>query len=334
MKVLLTKNLFPDDIKYIQDRLPNGIELIFPKGYSESELIDSVGEVDVLLGGFFSRELLKHAKKLKFAQIPWTGVDNLDFDLLGEFQTVVCNSHSNSEIVAEYAVAMMFDAAKKLTYHDRELRKGNWNRISPGVQNRVSPFSRKITNSNIGLIGFGAIGQHIYKMLQGFSCNFVSFTRSGVIPKEFRQQIKSFQITEFINEAKELDFVFLAIPLTLETKGLIREEYFNAMSDKCIFINISRGQILNPEHFYKALAENKIGGAAIDTWYNYPTATSPVVLPSVDYPFHKLDNLILSPHRAGYVDTGFPHLDDAIDNLKGAFRGEKLKNVISLNTKY
>ena len=61
-------------------------------------------------------------------QIPWTGVDNLNFELLKKYNVTVCNSHSNSLAVAEHAIALMFDAAKKISYHDRLLRIGEWNR--------------------------------------------------------------------------------------------------------------------------------------------------------------------------------------------------------------
>ena len=334
MNILLTKKMMSQDIEYIQSGLSSDIKLIFPESYDEATLVNNVSEAEVLLGGFFSEGLLSHAKNLKFAQIPWTGVDNLDFDLLRKHNVVVCNSHSNSEVVAEHAVAMMMDAAKKLSYHDREMRGGNWNRLFPNTQNNISPFSQKISGSKIGIIGFGAIGQSIVNMLKGFSCSFHVFTRSGLIAEEFKNKVEWFQIIDFIDKAKELDVVFVAIPLTKETQGIIDNHFFNALSAHSILINISRGQVLNPTHLYDALLNKKIGGAAIDTWYNYPSPSNPKVFPSIEFPFHELDNIILSPHRAGYIDSGFPHLDDAIENLNRFVKGESLKNIISLNNTY
>jgi phosphoglycerate dehydrogenase-like enzyme len=334
MNILLTKKMMSQDIAYIQSGLSSDIKLIFPESYDEATLVNNVSKAEVLLGGFFSEGLLSHARNLKFAQIPWTGVDNLDFDLLRKHNVVVCNSHSNSEVVAEHAVAMMMDAAKKLSYHDREMRKGNWNRLFPDTQNNISPFSQKISGSKIGIIGFGAIGQSIVNMLKGFSCSFHVFTRSGLIAEEFKNKVEWFKIKDFIDKAKELDVVFVAIPLTKETQGIIDKHFFNAMSANSILINISRGQVLNPTHLYDVLLNKQIGGAAIDTWYNYPSPSNPMVFPSLEFPFHELDNIILSPHRAGYIDSGFPHLDDAIENLNRFVKGESLKNIISLNNTY
>ncbi len=326
--------MMSQDIEYIQSNISPNIQLVFPASFDENMLINYVPDAEVLLGGFFSEALLSHAKKLKFAQIPWTGVDNLDFDLLRRHNVLVCNSHSSSEVVAEHAVAMMMDASKKLSYHDREMRKGNWNRLFPNTQNKVSPFSKRITGSRIGVIGFGAIGQHIVKMLQGFSCSFQVFTRSGVVAEEYKNKVQGFQISDFLDKAKELDVVFIAIPFTKETQGMIDDRFFKAMSKDSTLINISRGQILNPEHLFQALLNKQIGSAAIDTWYNYPSPSNPIVFPSLEFPFHELDNIILSPHRAGYVDSGFPHLDDAIENLNRFVKGESLKNIISLKNSY
>jgi phosphoglycerate dehydrogenase-like enzyme len=334
MKVLLTKKMMSQDVNYIQSSLNSDIELLFPVNYDEVTLIQYVSEAEVLLGGFFSEGLLSRAKKLKFAQIPWTGVDNLDFDLLRRHKVVVCNSHSNSEVVAEHAVAMMMDAAKKLSYHDRQLRGGNWNRLVPDVPNEVSPFSKKITGAKIGIIGFGSIGQHVVNMLDGFHCSFKIFTRNGVASPEFRQKLVVHKIDEFMAEASDLDFVIVAIPLTKETNGLIDHTYFTAMGDQSVLINISRGQVLNPEDLYLALVNKKIGAAAIDTWYNYPKPNELRAFPSLDFAFHELDNLVLSPHRAGYIDSGFPHLDDAIENINRFAKGLPLMNLVSLNNTY
>lgn len=334
IKVLVTKKLMQSDIDYIEHRLVQGVELIYPSTYDEQGLIEAANDATVLLGGFFSSGLFDACKKLQFAQIPWTGVDSLNFDLLQKYKVTVCNSHSNSNVVAEHAVAMMLDAAKKMSYHDRLMREGNWNRLFPNESNPVSPFSKQIGGSKIGMIGFGAIAQNIAKMLSGFQCSFEIFSRTASLPSECNTGFLAFTIAEFLNRAKFLDFVFVGIPLTETTKGLIDYSFFNAMSQDAILINISRGQVLQEADFFEALQNKTIGAAAIDTWYQYPSPGNPRVFPSKDFPFHELDNLVMSPHRAGYVDSGFPHLDDAITNINNLAENKPLINVISLQNKY
>lgn len=106
------------------------------------------------------------------------------------------------------------------------------------------------------------------------------------------------------------------------------------MNKSSIFINVSRGEIVNETDLYYALKNNIIGSAGIDTWYNYPSFKNPDVYPSIKHDFHKLDNIILSPHRSGYIEDGFPHLDDAIDNLNKFTKNEQLINIVSLKNGY
>lgn len=334
MKVLITKNLFPEDISYIKERINKGIELIIPDNFDEQELIRLSEDADVLFGAFISRNLLKNCRNLKFIQIPWTGVDNLDFDLLSEFDVTVCNSHSNALIIAEHAVALMLDAAKKLSYHDRLLRRGEWNRIRNGQINDISPFSKLVSGSNIGIIGFGSIGTKIYKLLNGFNCNFYIVTKD--IPDNNAEYKNVIYISEneIFASLKNLDFVFISVPLTEQTKGFINKDFFNALNPDTILINISRGEVVNEDDLFYALKEKKIIMAAIDTWFNYPGSNQPMVFPSKKNDFHLLDNLVLSPHRAGYIENGFPHLDDAIENLNRYYNKLDLINIVSLKKKY
>lgn len=334
MKVLITKNLLSEDINYIKKRINKGIELIIPDHFDEQELIRLSEDADVLFGAFISRNLLKNCRNLKFIQIPWTGVDNLDFDLLSEFDLTVCNSHSNALVIAEHAVAMMFDAAKKLSYHDRLLRQGEWNRVRNAQVNEISPFSKFISNSNVGIVGFGSIGTKIYHLLKGYNCNFF------IVSKDFPDNLEKYKDITIITEdkiyssIKHLDFVFISIPLTEETRGFINNDFFNALSPDAIFINISRGEVVIEDDLYRALSEKKIKMAAIDTWFNYPGSNQPKVFPSKKNDFHLLDNLVLSPHRAGYIENSFPHLDDAIENLNRYFTKKELINIVSLTKKY
>jgi lactate dehydrogenase-like 2-hydroxyacid dehydrogenase len=333
MRVLITKKFHKSDLAYIKERLDKGIELVEPETYDEEGFVKQVDNAEVLLGGFISDVLLKKSKDLKFIQIPWTGVDSLDYVLLKKYKVTVCNSHSNSGVVAEHAVALMMDASKKLSFHDRQMRKGDWNRLFPDNKNEITPFSKQISGAKVGMIGFGAIAKNIYSYLSGFECKFSVFTRSGnAVNSNADTQFHS--ISSFKNEANDLDYLFICVPLTDETQGMVDNDMLSSLSKTCILINISRGEVIEQESLYTALKENKLGAAAIDTWYNYPNINVQHVFPSKEFSFHLLDNLVLSPHRAGYVDSGFPHLDDAIENLNRAKKGKDLINVISLENRF
>jgi len=97
---------------------------------------------------------------------------------------------------------------------------------------------------------------------------------------------------------------------------------------------VSRGAIVEEQALFDALKEERIAGAAIDTWYQSPNATHPRIAPSASCDFASLDNLLMSPHRAGYAIGGFPHLDDAIVNLNNLVEGRDLINVIDPTRHY
>lgn len=333
MKVLLTKKFFDTDLNYIRERLSDGIEILIPPDFSEDSLLALAPEADVLFGGLISENLLAASSQLQFIQVPWTGVDNLNYELLRKHEVVICNSHSNSGVVAEHAVALMMDAAKKVAYHDRLMRSGDWNRLFPGNTNKLTPFSKKIAGSKVGLVGFGAISRGIRRLLQGYDCDFKVFTRSGK-PVQEENSLRFFPISDFKTEAADLDYLFICVPLTEATRGMVSTSFLKALPTHSVLINISRGAVIVENDLYEALTNGLLAFAAIDTWYQYPTPDNPNVSPSAENDFHLLDNIVLSPHRAGYVDSGFPHLDDAIENLNRAKAGKPLKNIISLDHKY
>jgi len=334
MKVLCTKPFFDSDINYINERLDSGIELVFPSSYTQEDIVSASKDAEVLLGGLITEELLSEAKNLKFIQIPWTGVDRLDFSLLLKYKPIVCNSHSNSFIVAEHAIALLFDASKKLSYHDRNMREGNWNRPKPFSSNEVSPFSVKISNSKIGIIGFGSIGKNIYQMMRGFNCCFKVFNKNLNCNENNTGDIAFYSSQEINHEIKDLDFVFISVALTEDTKQMINKTFLDSMNNNGILINVSRGEVVDEEALYKALLNKTIAYAGIDTWFNYPSKNNPKQFPSARFPYHKLDNLVMSPHRAGMIQEVFPHLDDAIENINRFNSGKELINKISLTQKY
>lgn len=332
IKVLFTKPFFSADIAYIKKHIPGDVELISPADYTSEEIAKVSGDVDMLFGGLITEEILEASRKLKCIQVPWTGVDKLNFSLLKKYKATVCNSHSNSGVVAEHAVALLFDAAKKLSFHDRYMRQGIWNRPSTTNTSSITPFSKKISNSNIGIVGFGNIGKDIHQMLSGFNCNFKVFNRS--LKKLTLTKTTFYKSSDILKELGTLDFLFISVALTEQTTEMVNASYFNAMKNDAILINISRGEVIDQTALFNALINKDIAFAGIDTWYQYPNKETPVTFPSKENQFETLDNIIMSPHRAGMVDGSFPHLDDAIENINRLYTNKPLINKVSLTNYY
>ena len=334
MKVLLTKKFQSSDVDYIKSRLHDGIELIEPKEFTEDSVVASIPGVDVLLGGMLTEKVVEASTHIKLFQIPWTGVDTVNFELLRKHNVdCVCNSHSNASVVAEHAMALYGAVAKKLAYHDSQMREGNWNRISP-KGNEVDPFSRSMSNQNVVFVGYGAVNRAVHKILKGFDPKVSVVNRSGQVIDPVDGDVEVVSCEKITSVLVKADVIFVAIPLTEETTGLINENCFSAMSQDTILINVARGSVICEKSLYSSLNEKRIFGAGIDTWYNYPKPGEAQTFPSTDYAFQQLHNLVMSPHRAGYINSGFPHLDDAILNLNNLKSGKPLVNVVSAEARY
>jgi phosphoglycerate dehydrogenase-like enzyme len=330
-KVLLTKKFFSQDIQYFRERLLPEVELIDPEAYDDTTLCAHSKDVRVFLGGHFTEGMLKQATGLELIQIPWTGVDRLDFTLLRSTGAVVCNSHSNSGAVAEFSVALFLALLKKIAFHHDLLRQGNWNRPRPDQENPISPFSPMLSSMTVGIMGHGAIGSKVRQLLRGFDCRFAIL--SGGRSASLDDESQVFQSPDGLHDFLAIsDVVFVCLPLTDSTRGMLGPEAIGHMKKGSFVVNTARGEIIDEAALFEACSSRHLAGAAIDTWWKPVSAATPSYPATL--PFHTLDNVIMSSHRSGMVSGTLPHLDDAIANINRLVEGEPLLNQIDITRKY
>ena len=138
-----------------------------------------------------------------------------------------------------------------------------------------------------------------------------------------------FEWTELDRMLGECDIVVLSCALTAETTGLINGSRLAAMKPNTFLINLARGPIAEEEALYRALRDGLIGGAALDTWWRYPSADDPAPRPS-RYPFHELPNVIMTPHCSPRTDGTIERRSrDVARNIDRFVRGEPLENVVA-----
>jgi phosphoglycerate dehydrogenase-like enzyme/ribonuclease HI len=306
------------------------LEFIIPEAEGKGVIKKYLKEVEVTIGGTFTKEDLEQARKLKLIQIPFAGVDKLDFDLYKDYQDIyICNIHTNGAAVAEHAFALILALAKNIVTNDRDLRLGRWHGFStkePTIQ---------LQGKSLGIIGLGSIGWEIAKI--GHNLGMKVFTLKRKIEEK---DLEKKNVLEFLGERKDLekvikesDFIVIAVPLAQETKGLIGEKELKLMKEKYL-INISRGAVIDEEALFESLKEQHLAGAAIDTWYQYPTSEQREVLPS-KFDFHKLDNVVMSSHTAGYTDRALEeNIKSVFDNIVKIYYGEEPENQIDPELEY
>ncbi|MBU4350513.1 reverse transcriptase-like protein [bacterium] len=335
MKVLILSKMVKSQVwgkafNELNKKAKLNLEFIVPETGERENIKKYLKEVEVVIGGTFTKEDLEQAKKLKLIQIPFAGVDKLDFNLYKDYQDIyICNIHTNRAAVAEHAFALILALAKNIVINDRDLRLGKWHGFStkePTIQ---------LQGKSLGIVGLGSIGWEIAKI--GHTLGMKVF----VLKRKIKEKdLEKKNILEFLGERKDLekvikesDFIVVAVPLTKETSGLIGEKELKLMKGKYL-INISRGTVINEGALFKFLKEHHLAGAAIDTWYQYPTSEQRKVFPS-KYDFHKLDNIVMSPHTAGYTDKALEeNIKSVFDNIVKIYFGEEPENRIDPELEY
>ena len=268
------------DITSVPDELTNDTER---SAYASS---------DVIVSFLFNRSLPR-PENLILLQIPGAGFDAIDFDALPP-QAVVCNCFGHEQAIAEYVFGSLLLRHIPFIEADRLLHAGDWtHRGGP-----ASTIHDELFGKTIGILGFGHIGRAVAERAKPFGMAVHVANRSRVPASPLVD--RSFSLGELTDFFRTVDFIIVTLPLTPETRGLVDAAAFAAMRPTAVVVNVGRGHVIEERAFYEALKNRRIAGAVIDTWYNYPTAATPVTYPSV-LPFHELPNVVMTPHMSGWT---------------------------------
>ncbi len=327
MKVLVP---YPDElVKIFKDIIGDQAEVVQSERSVES-MLEIGGDAEIVASVIVPGEYIQKASNLRMIQTFGAGIDRVDIDAVrNRGHVIVCNNHVNSAEVAEFALSLLFAVAKNLIPSDRELRAGNWVHRWGGPVHNLEIRGKKAL-----IIGLGHIGADIAKRLKPLEVTITAATRSGTSNKQdLADQIVS--IGEVKHHVEDSDFVILSLPLTEESVGLVDREFLSWMKPTSILVNISRAQIIDEQALYDALKEKRIHGAGIDVWWRYPSEWRGTAIPPSDIPFHELDNIVISPHRAAYSEPVERELFlFAAKNILRFIRGETPLNIIDLELGY
>lgn len=256
------------------------------------EGIANLDKLDAMVASFGNKEYFEKSTALKALFVPLVGVNHLPADLLMERKVAVYNCHGNAESVAERALALALAGFGRIVEFHNDLKALKWHGfwVNGGAKDNWNSIFRK----RCSILGTGAIGVKLAKLLKGFDCSVSGYRRQpGKDKPEYFDRV-SIKLAEALEGA---EIVFIALPLTNETKGIVDAKALELVKGAYI-VNVGRGAVIEEEAFYKALKEGKLRGAGIDVWYTYPQGGAETGAPS-RFPFHELPNVILSPHVAG-----------------------------------
>ena len=256
-------------------------------------------DFDILVCGVPDRESIEASPNLKHLIIPWSGLPRKTRELMLDYpQISVHNIHHNAVPVAELAMTLMLASAKDLIQIDASLRRDDWGKRYEAHTMDLIRGKRAV------ILGYGAIGREIASRCIAFGMVVTAVRRSegggsrGVAGKGVRVLPVS-RLPEVLPEA---DVLFLSLPLTDETKGMIGGRELSLLPGAAILINVSRGRVVDEKALFETLRAGKLR-AGLDVWYNYPESqeSRSSTQPS-EYPFGDLPSVVMTPHLAGHSD--------------------------------
>lgn len=284
MRVVMTSTLVPisDEDLRIFDGLDVQVDII--DGSDRQTLLDGTRDADALLvlAEQIDKEVIDNLAHCRSISRFGIGVDMIDLDAARERGIIVTNvPDANFKEVAVHAMGMILALTRRILSFDSSMKNGRWAPIQIGAG------LRRPESQTLGLLGMGRIGTRVASMARevGFSVIAHDPWAPSATMKDLGIRPVSFE-----DLLAESDILSVHIPLTAETSGMIDDSVISRMRRGSIFINVSRGALVDEPALIKNLQSGQLGGAGLDAYAQEPL--------SPDSPLRQLDSVILSPHSA------------------------------------
>lgn len=309
--IVILDPITADRAERLRSLLPPGMILTHATARGDEHLKEIIADADYAISGQVgvSGDVLKAARKLKLLHKWGVGVDNLDVDTARALGIKVARTTgSNAVPVAEYTLGLTIAALRGLAIGHAELKKGNWRGLTAQGMDTFM-----LSGKTVGIIGFGAIGQQVARLLKGFGCTIL-YSKRHPLSAEVEADLGA-RFATLAEIYAQADVITLNCPLTPETAGLIDRTALKAMKKTAVLVNVARGGIVVEPDLIEALKAREIHAAAFDVFEIEP-------LPS-DSPLLQLDNLVVTPHLASLASDNFEKtVNQMFGNIARVSRGE------------
>ena len=254
------------------------------KPLSSAQLAALLPGVDGYIAGVdtIDAAALAAADRLRVIARYGVGVDNVDLAAAAARGIVVTNTPgANARAVAELTVALLLLLARPVLRAAAETRHGGWPRL-PGLS---------LAGKTVGLVGFGAIGQQVARLLSGFECRLLAYDPLLSPATAGALGVQAVSLDALLAAS---DFVSLHAPALPETRGLVDAAFLGRMKPGAALVNTARGELVDEAALLAALAGGRLRGAALDALAQEP--------PPADHPLLALPNVLITPHMGAHTD--------------------------------
>ena len=278
-----------------------------------NQIAERIKDAEIILcnKSIMNRMTLKDAKNVKYIGLFATGYNNVDIEYTNERNITVCNAGSYStNAVAQHVFALILEHYNKVGEYNKFVKDGGWIHSE-----KFSPFKpmKEMDGRTLGIVGYGSIGKKVAKIAQAFDMKVLAYNRS---PKK-DESVRFVEMDELLEKS---DIVSIHCPLNSDSEKMCNKEFFEKMKDGALFINTSRGGVVDEQALIDAVKSKKISGAGLDV-----VAVEPM---EKHYDILDIDNIIITPHSAwAPVETRTRLVEIVRNNIKKWVAGSPV-NVI------
>lgn len=266
------------------------------------EIAERVKDSEIILCNkcIMNKETLKNAGNVKYIGLFATGYNNVDIEYTNERNITVCNAGSYStNAVAQHVFALILEHYNKVGEYNKFVKDGGWIHSE-----KFSPFKpmKEMDGRTLGIVGYGSIGKKVAKIAQAFDMKVLAYNRS---PKK-DESVRFVEMDELLEKS---DIVSIHCPLNRDSEKMCNKDFFSKMKDGALFINTSRGGVVDEQALIDAVKFKKISGAGLDV-----VSVEPM---EKHYDILDIDNIIITPHSAwAPVETRTRLVEIVRNNIK------------------
>ena len=240
------------------------------------ELLDSAVAA-ILSGDKMTRDVLAQAVDLEVIARTGVGTDSIDLDAAKDLGiAVITTPDGNAVTVAEHALALILAVLRAVPVHDAAVKSGEWDRPGP------VPLT-ELAGSRVGVIGYGRIGRAVVQRLRGFDAQVR-------VSDPYVAEADDVDLVALDELLAWCEIVTVHVPLEDSTRHLIGRREFELLMPGAVFVNTSRGSVVDEAWLLEALKSGHLRAAALDVFATEPPGDSALF---------DLPNVVVSPHIAG-----------------------------------
>ncbi len=260
-------------------------------------------------------ELFSCASNLKVVANMAVGFDNIDLEKASRFGVAVCNTPEVlTDTTADLTFALLLATARRMTEASEFVKDGKWTSWAP-----MMLVGTDVHHKKIGIVGMGKIGTAVAKRAAGFDMEILYHNRRR---HEVAEEMLGAQYREFDELLEEADFVVCLAPLNDDTRGMFQRKHFQKMKKEAIFINASRGPIINEQALLDALEAGEIAAAGLDVFDQEPI--------SKNHPFLAMKNVVALPHiGSASKETRLAMMTMCCDNIDAVFEERPPRTLVN-----